>query len=125
MRKPGIDEDNVQMSDVLCDFCHREWTEETPMIEGHHGSCICGRCLRVAYVTVVRDEAPTAPEDYHCTLCLEKEQDRAAQNRPNEPGWQSPMYEEAMICRRCIKLGAGVLHKDKAFDWTRPGAENG
>ena len=32
MRKPGTDADDVQMSDVLCDFCRRPWTMDVPMI---------------------------------------------------------------------------------------------
>ena len=34
MRKPDTDPDNVRMTDVLCDFCLGEWTEETAMVEG-------------------------------------------------------------------------------------------
>ena len=33
MRKPGTDNDNVQMSDVLCDFCRAEWTDDLQMVE--------------------------------------------------------------------------------------------
>ena len=32
MRKPETDENDVRMSDVLCDFCHREWVEEIAMV---------------------------------------------------------------------------------------------
>jgi hypothetical protein len=111
MRKPGTDEDNVQMSDVICDFCHSEWHEDEPMIEGHHGSCICGKCMTVAYTDVLIAKANTGPDGYKCTMCLEQRDD---------PAWQSPMYDEAVICRRCIKLGAGALHKSKEFDWSKP-----
>ena len=45
MRKPGTNENNVEMTDVLCDFCQREWSEDIPMVEGHQGSCVCGNCL--------------------------------------------------------------------------------
>ena len=54
MRRPGTDENDVKMSDVLCDFCHRAWTEDVPMIEGHRGSCICARCLTVASSSIER-----------------------------------------------------------------------
>ncbi len=111
MRKPGTDEDNVQMSDVICDFCHSEWVEDEPMVEGHHGSCICGKCLMVAYTDVILSKTNTAPEGYKCTLCLEHRDD---------PAWQSPMYDEAVVCRRCIKQASGALHKSKDFDWTKP-----
>jgi hypothetical protein len=124
MRKPGTDENNVQMSDVLCDFCNREWTADVPMIEGHQGSCVCGRCLRLAYADVVAGGNNTAPEAYTCPMCLETDADRAALNRPGEPGWQSPVHPEAVICRRCIKLAAGSLEKDQDFDWKRPDRNN-
>jgi hypothetical protein len=32
------------------------------------------------------------------------------------------MNEEAVICKRCIKQGAGRLHKDPDWDWQRPEA---
>ena len=69
MRQPGTDPDNVQMSDVLCDFCRREWTEDVPMIEGHQGSCICGRCLTLAYTDIVLTGTPPS-YGYRCPMCL-------------------------------------------------------
>ena len=112
MRKPGTDENNVQMSDVICDFCHAEWTDDLPIIEGHHGSCICGKCLTVAYSDVVLHDSNTGPAAYKCTMCLEE--------RP-DPAWQSPLQPEAIVCRRCIKLAAGALHKDTDYAWKKPG----
>ena len=121
MRKPDTDPDSVEMSDVLCDFCHREWTEDIPMVEGHQGSCICGQCLTVAYHEVLVTR--TAPSGkYTCTMCLEKPDDRDAEGRPDEPGWQSPACEDAAICRRCIKRASGTLHKDPDFNWRKPDA---
>jgi hypothetical protein len=111
MRKAGTDENNVQMSDVLCDFCQRQWTDDLPMIEGHHGSCVCGKCMTVAYTHVIVHQADDVPHGYKCTMCLEHRDD---------PAWASPMYPEAIICRRCIKLAAGVLHKDKDYAWSKP-----
>ena len=120
MRKPGTDENNVQMSDVLCDFCHREWTDDLPMVEGHQGSCMCGKCLTIAYVEVVmNNDCPTIGE-FKCALCLETSADRAALERGDEPGWRSPAYSEAAICKRCIKQTAGVLQKDKDSGWRKP-----
>ncbi len=119
MRKPGTDESNVQMNDVLCDFCGREWSEEVPMIEGHQGSCLCERCLRLAYTEVVVNAGGTAPDEYKCPMCLEASSDRAALDRADEPGWQSPV-QPAVICRRCIELAAESLGKDKDFGWERP-----
>ena len=120
MRKPGTDENDVQMSDVLCDFCRSEWTDDVPLIEGHQGSCICGKCLTIAYTEVVRNDVNSAPPEYKCPMCLEETVDRKALERGDEPGWQSPAYPEAVICRRCIKLAAGALHKDKDYAWTKP-----
>ncbi len=123
MRKPDTDPDNVQMSDVLCDFCHRQWIEDVPMIEGHHGSCICGNCLTVAYTAVVLHGESSAPADFKCTMCLETNADREAEERSDHVGWQSPMHEEAVICRRCIKLAAGALHKDADSSWRKPASD--
>jgi hypothetical protein len=111
MRKPGTDPENVQMSDVLCDFCRAEWTEERPFIEGHQGSIVCGQCLTVAYTQTVLGDVSTGPPGYTCTMCLEQRDD---------PAWQSPAHAEAIICKRCIKLAAGALSKDKESGWTRP-----
>lgn len=111
MRKPGTNPDNVQMSDVLCDFCHAEWVEELPLIEGHQGSIVCGKCLTVAYTQVVIGALSSARAGYKCTMCLEE--------RP-DIGWESPVYPEATICKRCINLAAGALSKDKESGWTRP-----
>lgn len=93
------------------------------MIEGHHGSCICGKCLTVAYTAVVINATNAAVDDFKCTLCLEGPDDREAMDRPSEHGWQSPMYPEASVCRRCIKQAAGALHKDKDTPWYKPTTE--
>lgn len=111
MRKPGTDPENVLMSDVLCDFCHTEWTEELPLIEGHQGSIVCGKCVSVAYTQVVLHAQNSARPGYKCTMCLEERPDIA---------WESPMYPDAIICKRCINLAAGALSKDKSTGWTRP-----
>lgn len=123
MRKPGTDENNVDMTDVLCDFCQREWSEDIPMMEGHQGSCVCGNCLKLAYIDVVYNQHDSSPEgDWKCPMCLEGNDDRAAQNREGEPGWQSPIRDEAVICRRCLKMAAGVLAKDPEMNWEKPTA---
>ncbi len=111
MRKPGTDPENVRMTDVLCDFCRREWTDDLPVIEGHQGSIVCGNCLTVAYTQVVLTAQDTGALGYTCTMCLEQ--------RP-EPAWQSPLHPESHICKRCINLAAGALAKDKTTGWTRP-----
>ena len=124
MRKPGIDENNVQMTDVLCDFCQREWAEDIPMIEGHQGSCICGNCLTLAYSQVVlhgQDSDSSGDEkDWQCPLCLETSEDRKALDRADEQCWHSPIRAEAVVCRRCIKLAAGALHSNSDEEWKKP-----
>lgn len=120
MRKPDADESNVQMSDVLCDFCRREWTDDIAMIEGHRGSCICADCLRAACLAVGMSTPPEGRRDFTCIMCLESEVDRIALNRAEETGWMSPRYSEAVICRRCVRLAAGVLERADDFEWSRP-----
>ena len=121
MRKPSTDETDVQMSDVLCDFCQREWAEEIPMIEGHQGSCICGNCLSIAFAEIVLNRQDSKPEgEWKCPLCLESSEDRKALDRADEPAWQSPIRDEAVICRRCIKLASGSLHTSSEYDWKKP-----
>lgn len=113
MRRDGHDPMNVQMSDVLCDFCAREWSDALPMVEGHQGSCICGDCLTAAFRALVI-ETPSAPAGpVRCTLCLE---DR------DEPGWQGGA-RPARACRRCVRQSAAVLAKDPDSGWRKPEAE--
>lgn len=116
MHKPGTDPDHVEMSDVLCDFCHREWVESLPMVEGHHGSVICGECLKVAFATVWNEGMSTATPGYKCTMCLEHRE---------EPAWESPAHPEATACKRCIKMGAVMLERDEESGWVRPGRTSG
>ena len=116
MRKPGVDPNNVQMSDVLCDFCHREWTEDVLFIEGHQGSCICGPCLTQAWADLASGRSAPA-DDYLCPMCREKNEDRAALGRADEPGWQGA---HAAICQRCMQLAATALEKDPESGWRRP-----
>lgn len=112
MRRDGTDPLDVQMSDVLCDFCRREWTLDRPLIEGHHGSCVCGDCLAEAFRRVSLDEQDDSIPGYTCTMCLEQRKD---------PCFRSPTQPDAFICRRCIKLGATALERDPESNWTRPG----
>ncbi len=112
MRREGTDPDNVRMSDVLCDFCRTEWTEDLPMLEGHQGSCICAKCLSVAYAAT-HTPAPPSASPVDCRMCLEKRDD---------PAWISPVDETAAICQRCAELAAASLEKDPDFHWRRPGS---
>ncbi len=122
MFKPGTDETNVRMSDVLCDFCRREWTDDVPFVEGHQGRVICGLCLAVAYNEIVNAGADPLVEGYTCAMCREDDKDRAALDRAGEPGWPSPVHEESVICRRCAKQAGGRLHADPDYDWRKPPA---
>ena len=105
MYRPGADRSNIEMTDILCDFCHRTWGNEIPMVEGHQGSCVCGNCLMMAYSAVVLDKSLETTSGYKCPMCLEADEDRAELKRADEAGWQSPAWPDAVICRRCIKQG--------------------
>jgi len=111
MRKPGADEDNIQPTDFLCDFCGCEWTEELPMVEGHKGTLICGACLREAYRRVLLAGESSGAEGYACTLCLLTK---------TEPAWESPSLPPATACKWCIERSAKLLAKDPETKWTIP-----
>ncbi len=116
VQRPGINPDDVQMGDILCDFCHREWTEAVAMVEGHRGSVICGHCLSLAYVAIGQTEhadavKSAAAQSAQCRLCLE--------TKP-EAMWIGPIDLAAHACRRCVRQSAGMLEKDAESGWTRP-----
>lgn len=111
MRRPGTDENNVQMSDVLCDFCRAEWTESRHMVEGHQGSCICSECLAAAYRALAVQKKSNAAVGARCTLCLESRSD---------PAWRSAHFPDVVACLRCVKQSAAVLQKDPDFGWRKP-----
>ncbi len=113
MQRPNADPDNMLPSDFLCDFCGREWDGESPVVEGHRGSLICGDCLAAAYRALVLSASPTAAAGYTCTLCIEA--------RP-DGGWRGVGRPEAAACLRCVKQSAAVLAKDKDMGWKRPTA---
>ena len=113
MYREGADPNDMSMQDVLCDFCGSAWTEQTPMVEGHRGSCICGGCLSVAFAELVRlKQGVPLPDGEVCALCLSADKER--------PHWNSPVRDGAVVCSRCVKQAAGVLHKDDAWDWSKP-----
>ena len=116
MRRPGCDPENVVMSDVMCDFCTREWSDALPMVEGHQGSCICGDCLATAYrALVISPDAAVGTDAVTCSLCLE---------RRDDPTWASTPADGAAprACRRCVKQSAAVLQKDPELGWRKPQA---
>ncbi len=115
MQREGADPNNMQVSDFVCDFSGDAWDGAFPMVEGHQGSLISGRCLEFAYRSVVIEGSSSLdPGSYTCTMCLETRDD---------PCWQSPERPEGVICRRCIRQSATKLDKDPDWDWTKPGAE--
>lgn len=83
------------------------------MIEGHQGSIICADCMTIAFTDMAAGEN-LAPDGYTCTTCLEQR---------DQIGWRSPKFEEALICKRCLKQAATRLEKDEDFTWTRPAVE--
>ena len=133
MHRPGSDPEAMDASDFLCDFCGSEYGPDHPMVEGHRGSLICGKCLASACKQVlVLNAGVVVPEHIACSLCL-----------LNKRGdyWQSPVRASvvaplageakggvdiepepgAVICRWCIERSAGMLEKDPESGWKRPG----
>lgn len=102
MHRPGCDPDDMSERDFLCDFCGRDWTQAAPFVEGHHGACICGECLRAAC-----EASEVPPEGFRCSLCLEDRQD---------PCWQT---HGGRLCRRCREQSARVLARDPESGWRR------
>lgn len=114
MFRPGTDESNVQYEDVLCNFCHRAWDPDDPsrpIVEGHHGSHMCGECLAIAYLATVIEGRDDRVAGMACTMCLVE---------PDTLFWRSPEFPDACVCQACIKRSAGVLEKDKDYTWRRP-----
>lgn len=118
MLRQDADPANLQPTDFICDFCGSHWSEDRPMVEGHQGSLICGRCLTVAFSQVLLQHAGERPgtlgehQSETCTMCLEAD-------RP-EDHWRSPVRSEALICKRCIKMSATQLERDDDIAWERP-----
>ncbi len=111
MHRDGIDENNVQPEDILCDFCgSAAWANDVPCIEGHRGSIVCGNCLTVAYSELVLACAGTSTEE-KCRMCLDHR---------DEHIWQGVVEPVASICFSCTKQAASELHKSKEWDWTKP-----
>lgn len=90
---------------ILCDFCHRDWDGEEPMMEGHHGSIICLACLQHA----LKEKSP-APAPYRCNLCL--------QENLQTPRWSHPDHPDDIACQDCLYQAAGTFSKSPLTDWT-------
>jgi hypothetical protein len=113
MHRDGSNPGGMQPADFICDFCLAAWDGSFPMVEGHRGSLICGRCLSVAYTDMVLGDAPEQGPEQTCVMCLEAKA---------EGMWQSPLREEAHVCRTCVNRSAGRLHKDPDWTWRKPTA---
>lgn len=114
MHRAGADPERMTAEDFLCDFCHRCWAEDRPMIEGHRGSLICGDCLAAAHVEVVlRGGGVRLSEGETCVLCLSAQDDAH---------WRGPAEGRPAACRVCIKRSGAMLEKDAESGWTRPTA---
>jgi hypothetical protein len=95
-----------------CDFCRNAWAEDRQMVEGHRGSLICSQCLSMAYrVVLLQKSGVTVPEAVTCTLCIQHQESQH---------WQSPAYETAYACQRCINQSARILQKDPEAGWKIP-----
>jgi hypothetical protein len=88
--------------DFLCDFCGRDWSVAQPFVEGHHGSCVCGDCLRAALARPDSDHG-----GFRCNLCLEDRADLALS------------AAAAHLCRRCRDRSARALERDPESGWSR------
>lgn len=118
MRREGSDENNLAPTDFLCDFCSQTWADDRPMIEGHRGSLVCGKCLALAFDELwnrlAGEDLPpesgpnlTGPT---CAMCLE---------RRNEKHWRSPVTD-ARLCKRCAKQSVVMLERDPDTGFKRP-----
>ena len=89
---------------ISCDFCHTDWDQNLPMIEGHRGSVICLACFQQAL-----DHASVSEDEFHCTLCQ--------QTLPGSVRhWSSPTTSAA-VCWPDIRQAAKAFHKDKDIDF--------
>jgi formylmethanofuran dehydrogenase subunit E len=117
MHRPGSDPLDMRAEDFLCDFCGEHWSEERPMVEGHHGSLVCGPCLTAAFRTtwLAGGTPPVNSEGEECRLCLE---------RRDEPHWRGATG--GLACRRCVKMSVVMLERDverpESERWKRPEA---
>jgi len=112
VHREGADPHNMTAEDFLCDFCGSHWAEDRQMIEGHRGSCLCVKCLSVAYRTLAIDDDGVTPNDETtCVMCLT--------TGGEFPLWESPSTG-SLACAQCVKRAAGVVHKDPDIGWTKP-----
>ena len=111
MHRKGINTENVQPEDILCDYCgDAAWSLGEPCIEGHQGSIVCGSCLTLAFIALVLNKEEIKTKE-KCRMCLEHRED---------PVWLGKIEPIAPICKRCVKQAGGALTKSKLWDWVKP-----
>jgi len=117
----------MEAQDFVCDFCGQHWAQDRPMVEGHRGSLICGRCLSMACRQVLVDNAGVVvPEHVACTMCLLNKRGDYWQSgtvvtaKPEDGAVDVEPGPGACICRWCIERSAGMLEKDPESGWKRP-----
>jgi hypothetical protein len=111
MHRKGINVNDVQPKDILCDFCGLPtWSLGDPCIEGHQGSIICGACLASAYTSLVQSENGEQVE-MPCRMCLEVRE---------QPSWSGNFDPEATICLRCVRQSSTALEKSTHWEWAKP-----
>jgi len=129
VHRESVDPERMTAADILCDFCHQPWLDPAlaaaaergeeidkaasrPMVEGHRGACICVNCLSIAYAELLLHRIADDRRDGEiCIMCREER---------DQSHWRSPLDEVKLICLRCCKQAAGVLHKDPEVDWRKP-----
>lgn len=119
MYRPGTNENDVRVEDVLCDFCHQPWRDDLPIVEGHRGAVICGDCLTLAYRALALHKQ--GKPDQVCVLCRER-RDEPAWSLPAGPAhWETDLNAGlACACLRCVRQAAAVLDKDRDYAWSKP-----
>lgn len=112
MHRHGADPENMTAEDFLCDFCESCYAPDRPMVEGHRGSLICGRCLGTSFAALwYANSGEPAPKGEVCLLCLSENGD---------PIWRSPVRTTSFICKRCSKQSVVMLERDADSGWKRP-----
>ena len=112
---------------ISCDFCGQDWDEVKPMIEGHHGSVLCLKCVELAIAQIGEGE-----DSFHCTLCLQKRETQVRRYLPerteNVQGGDGvavlPLLpganKDAALCIDCLNQAVGSFSKDPDTDWKKP-----
>ena len=95
---------------ISCDFCSVDWdpnTGQPPMIEGHHGSCICLSCVQQALTAL-----GAQPGEFNCPLCLR------TMLPATLPRWSHASHPNVHACKDCVHQAAKAFSRDPDIDWT-------